>query len=195
VEAQVDAVELHRKRVQRWLELLRGIDDNQWTVLTPCTEWNVWDLVNHVTYEERWVVPLMQGRTIGDVGDALKGDLLGDKPLESARHAAEEALAAFAEPGAADRTVLLSRGPTLARDYAYELAADHLIHGWDLAAATGQDRTMPEDLVEAVAKWFVDHEDAYRRRGSIAERPAVGLAASTQDRLLAAFGRDPGWSA
>jgi uncharacterized protein (TIGR03086 family) len=191
----MDVLELHRKTVERWVELLQRIDDNQWDAPTPCTDWNVRDLVNHVTYEERWVVPLMQGRTIGDVGDALEGDLLGDRPLESAQHAAEEALAAFAEPGAADRTVLLSRGPTPARDYAYELAADHLIHGWDLAAATGQHRTMPDDLVAAVAEWFVDQEDGYRRRGSIAARPPVAPTGSSQDRLLAAFGRDAGWSA
>jgi uncharacterized protein (TIGR03086 family) len=191
----MDAVELHGKTVERWLELLSGIDDNHWKAPTPCSDWDVRELVNHVTSEERWAVPLMQGRTIGDVGDALDGDLLGDRPIESAQRAAQDAIAAFADPGAAERTVALSRGPTLARDYAYELAADHLIHGWDLAAATGQDRTMPNELVTVVAEWFVDHEDAYRRGGAIADRVPVGSDAGIQDRLLAAFGRDPQWSA
>ena len=38
------------------------------------------DLVNHVVGEDRWTVPLVEGRTIADVGSSLDGDLLGDDP-------------------------------------------------------------------------------------------------------------------
>ncbi|HMC69482.1 MAG TPA: maleylpyruvate isomerase N-terminal domain-containing protein, partial [Mycobacteriales bacterium] len=36
---------------------------------TPCTDWNVADLVNHVINEMLWMPPLLDGKTIADVGD------------------------------------------------------------------------------------------------------------------------------
>ena len=48
---------------------------------TPCTEWDVRALVNHVLGEIRWAVPLFAGSTIAEVGDRFDGDLLGDDPV------------------------------------------------------------------------------------------------------------------
>ena len=53
---------------------------DQWTHSTPCAEWDVRALVNHVVGEDRWVPPLLAGLTIAEVGDTLAGDLLGDDP-------------------------------------------------------------------------------------------------------------------
>ena len=50
------------------------------------------DLVNHVVGEQRWVVPLLEGRTVAEVGDALDGDLLGQAPQEAAASAAKAAV-------------------------------------------------------------------------------------------------------
>ena len=72
-----------------------------------------------------------------------------------------------------------------------QLAADHLVHGWDLAAATQGDTRMDPHLVHAVAQWFDANEEAYRQAGAVAApRPLTGDA---QHDLLARFGRDPGW--
>jgi hypothetical protein len=71
--------------------------------------------------------------------------------------------------------------------------ADHLVHGWDLAAAIGADRSMDPASVRACLDWFAEREDAYRGSGAVGERVEVPAGASDQDRLLAAFGRDPRW--
>jgi hypothetical protein len=42
-------------------------------------------------------------------------------------------------------TVQLSYGPGQASEYVYQLAADHLVHSWDLAVAGGQDPRMDPD--------------------------------------------------
>ena len=137
----------------------------------------------------------MQGRTIAEVGDRFDGDLLGDDPKAAWAASARAATAAVAAPGAVDRTVHLSFGDTPAEEYAYQLAADHLIHGWDLAVAVGADTHLDPEVVEACAAWFVDREDLYRDSGVIGPRPAdVGDDADPQARLLVAFGRDPSWS-
>ena len=108
---------------------------------------------------------------------------------------ADAATIAAASGLVAGRTVHLSFGDTPAEEYAHQLAADHLIHGWDLAAATGGDRRFDPELVDALAVWFADREDTYRSAGAIAERPAGEIPDDPQDRLIVAFGRRPDWTA
>ena len=86
------------------------IRDDQWHAPTPDTEWDVTDLVQHLVYEQLWVPPLLAGKTIAEVGDAFDGDVLGDDPQRAWTSAAAAAQAAFAEPGALERTVHLSFG-------------------------------------------------------------------------------------
>jgi uncharacterized protein (TIGR03086 family) len=151
------------------------------------------DLTNHVVGEELWMVPLLRGSTIEEVGDRFDGDVLGVDPLASARSASAEALAAADELLPAGGKVHLSYGEEDAAEYAWQLVADHLIHGWDLAAGTGQDPTMDPDLVTAVAGWFAQREQLYRDAGAIG--PRAPLTGDPQADLLAAFGRRADWTA
>ena len=145
--------------------------------------------MNHVVGEDRWIPPLLAGQTIADVGNSLDGDLLGDDPTQAWSTAWAAALAA-ADATEPDRIVQLSFGPTPTAEYLWQIAADHLIHGWDLAVAIGADRTLDEQSVAAVHDWFVDREEMYRAGGVIGDRPPVAADASAQTRLLAMFGRD-----
>ncbi len=187
--------ELHRRSVEGFAALLDALDGTSWAGPTPCPDWDVRALVNHVIYEDLWTVPLMEGATVEEVGDRFEGDLLGDDPLVVARAACDTATMAAASGVVAGRTVHLSFGDTPAEEYAYQLAADHVIHGWDLAAAIGADRTLDPELVAALAPWFAEREELYRAAGVIGDRPAdPGGTDDPQARLLLAFGRDPDWS-
>jgi uncharacterized protein (TIGR03086 family) len=191
--------DLHRRSVEGFVARLDAFPtdrDDAWSRPTPCPEWDVRALVNHIVYEDLWTVPLMEGATVDEVGDRYEGDLLGDDPITLARAAGDAAMTAAASGIVAGRTVHLSFGDSPAAEYAHQLAADHIIHGWDLAAALGADRNIDPELVEACAAWFVDREDVYREVGEIGPRPgAAGDLDDPQDRLLAAFGRDPSWAA
>jgi len=165
------------------------VGDEQWELGTPCTDWNVRALVNHLVSEDLWTPPLMEGRTIAEVGDAFDGDVLGEDPKGAWSSASEAALASTSPDGAMDRTVHLSFGDFPASEYASQLFADHLIHGWDLARAIGADEAMDPELVDACAAWFEQMEAVYRGGGVIADRPDVPDGADAQTRLLAAFGR------
>jgi len=185
-------VDLYRRSLAGFTDRVRAVAPDQWSAPTPCADWDVHALVNHITNEDRWTGPMFAGATIGEVGDRFDGDLLGDDPVGSAAEAAAEAEAAVAEPGALDRIVHLSFGDTPAEEYVRQLLADHLIHGWDLAAATGGDTRLDPDVLSAVAEWFADREDLYRESGAIGPRVDTD-SDDPQDRLLAAFGRDPTW--
>jgi hypothetical protein len=153
--------DLHHRSVEYFVDLVEAVDDGRWDGPTPCPDWDVRGLVNHVVYEDLWTVPLMEGATIAVV---------------------------------AGTTVHLSFGDAPAEEYAWQLAADHVIHGWDLAAAAGLDRTIAPEVVEALAGWYAGREEAYRSSGAVGDRPAGARTDSPQDRLLVAFGRDPEWS-
>jgi uncharacterized protein (TIGR03086 family) len=188
--------DLHRRSVEDFaatVAALDGRDDGVWGAPTPCSDWDVRALVNHIVNEDLWTVPLMEGATIDEVGTRFDGDLLGSDPLTVTRAAGDTATIATASGIVAGRVVHLSFGDTPAEEYAHQLAADHIIHGWDLAAAIGADRRIDPDLVAACAAWFAEREDVYRASGAIGDRPDGDVGDDPQDRLLAAFGRDPGW--
>ena len=88
--------------------------------------------------------------------------------------------------------VHLSYGDEDLEEYVSQLAADHLIHGWDLAVATGGDPALDPDLVTEVATWFAEREDVYRSAGAVGARATA--ADDAQSQLLAGFGRDPRWA-
>ncbi|MGH3326615.1 MAG: TIGR03086 family metal-binding protein [Streptomycetales bacterium] len=189
----MDLVELHRRSVEEFSRRARTVNDDQWVLPTPCAEWDVHELVNHIVSEDRWTAPLVRGANLDDVGDRFDGDLLGADPHGAVDDAGAQAVDSVAEPGVLDRTVHLSFGDAPAPEYVWQLTADHLVHAWDLAAATGADRGLDPDTVIACADWFAGREELYRSAGVIGPRREVPPDAGPQDRLLAAFGRDPAW--
>jgi uncharacterized protein (TIGR03086 family) len=127
--------------------------------------------------------------TIDEVGDMFEGDQLVPDPLTAARDASGAALDAVREDGALERTVHLSFGDAPGVEYARQLAADHLVHAWDLARALGVDDTLDAESVQAVLEWFGATEDAWRAAGVIGPRVPVSDDADAQTRLLSMFGR------
>ena len=169
---------------------VEGVADGQWHGPTPNADWDVWALVAHVVDEQLWAPPLLAGRTIAEVGDEIPSDPLSEDPVADHR-SSREAMAAAVQDVDLDATVHLSFGDVPAEEYLMQLFADHLVHGWDLARATGQDERLDAGLVEACATWFAEREDLYRAGGVIG--PAVPVeGADAQADLLARFGRHPG---
>ena len=183
----------YRRSVEFWKNTVSNVSDD-WSRPTPCTDWDVRALVNHVVGEDRWTKPLVEGKTIAEVGDAFDGDLLGADPRASAMAAADEALTAVAKRLPAGGTVHLSYGEEDIAEYINQLVGDHLIHGWDLAVATGQNRDLDSELVGEVAAWFRNREEIMRSAGAIAARPESATGGNPQADLLIGFGRNPDWA-
>lgn len=189
----MELTELHRRAVEWWQRTLEGVGADQWDDPTPCTDWNVRALVNHVVGEDLWTVPLLEGRTIAEVGDQFDGDVLGDDPISRSSSASAAAVAASEKHLPEGGMVSVSWGQIPAVEYVNQLSADHLVHGWDLAAATGQARDLDPELVAAVTEWFRPNEDMVRSAGVIAERQ--GSSDDPQTDLLAGYGRKADWQA
>src|SRR6202051_4679497 len=84
-----------RRASKGFVERARQIGEQQWSAATPCTEWNVRLLVNHVAGEYLWVPEMLSGRTIAEVGDRLDGDVLGADPLRGLINARDVGVAAM----------------------------------------------------------------------------------------------------
>jgi uncharacterized protein (TIGR03083 family) len=172
----MDLGTLYRSTVESWSGKVSGIADDQWDLPTPCSDWTVRDLVNHVVGEDLWTPPLVDGRTIEEVGDQFDGDLLGDDPIGTAQAAAAAAITAT--------SAALPDGG---------IVSDHLVHEWDLAAAIGAPRQLDPTAVGEVTGWFANWEELYRGAGAVGPRVEISEA-DPQSALLAGFGRDPGWA-
>jgi uncharacterized protein (TIGR03086 family) len=186
----VDVREVYTRCSAEFGARVHAIGD-RWDAPTPLPGWDVRQLVHHLVDEEVWAPPLFAGETIEQVGSRFAGDLLGDDPDRAFDEAAAAAVTAVSADGALDRTVHLSFGDHSGREYAMQLAADHLVHAVDLARALGVDDTVDPATAAAVREWFGEMEPAYRDMGVIGPRVAVPAGAGAQAELLGMMGRTP----
>jgi uncharacterized protein (TIGR03086 family) len=145
---------------------------------TPCEQWDVRTLLDHMIDTQNFFAARARGED-PSLPDPAPPSLIGDDPAATYEQTRQETLRAHREPGALEKA-----GPLLGIAF-----CDQLIHGWDLATATGQDATMPDDLARA-ALAMLDGQLTDDRRGN-AFKPAVDVpdSASPQDKLLAYTGR------
>jgi uncharacterized protein (TIGR03086 family) len=184
-----DVKGLHQRALERYGQLVHAVGDDQWHGQTPCTEWDVRVLVNHLVSENLWMPPLLEGKTIADVGDSLEGDLLGQDPKSAwDRSATQVSQAVGAVP--LDRVVHLSYGDVSARHYVFEVFTDLSIHGWDLARAIGADETLDPESVDVLYAHYKPREDALKASGMFGSKIVPPPGADRQTELLAVFGRE-----
>jgi uncharacterized protein (TIGR03086 family) len=166
------------------------IGPSQWTNATPCDEWDVRALLDHLVYETLWVPDLVAGATIEQVGDRYEGDRLGDDPAAAwaaAKVAAIDGVRA-AEPGV---TVHTSAGEVTAESYLTEMLFDASIHGWDLAQGIGVEHSIPDDVAADLVTWFTPQVERWVAAGAIARPAPVPGDADAATKLVALSGRNP----
>jgi uncharacterized protein (TIGR03086 family) len=149
---------------------------------TPCDGWDVRTLLNHMLETQQYFVRSARGEKASLPSPEPPGALIGDDAAAAYERGREATITTFSEDGVIERT-----GPSLGIAF-----SDTLLHGWDLARATGQDTTMPVGLARAaydvVHGAFTDDQ----RKGVFGPELPVGNDASPQEKLLAYTGRDPG---
>ncbi len=186
-----DLVWLFRRAVDEFSRQVEAVGPGQWTAPTPDDEWDVRALVNHVTVEDLWAPPLLDGRTLAEVGDRFDGDQLGHDPLATWRRASGDAVAAVGAHRVLERTVHVSFGDIPGREYVSQLTCDHVIHAWDLARAIGADERLEPELVEFAYGYLEPQADAWRGAGVFGPQVEVPDGGDRQAALLALSGRRP----
>jgi len=174
--------------------IVKTVRPDQAGAPTPCTEWDVRDLLNHVI-GTLWLSEAL-------FADHAPRYLMAPGALPGTDLAGEDPAAAYAGASTAARTAA-SAGDTLTRVHPTPLGQmpgpalagfttlDILVHGWDLAKATGQ----PANLDDALTARVLTFAEQAITPGSRAPRigPALPVAADAPltDRLVAFLGRQP----
>jgi len=121
------------------------VRDDQWTDPTPCTDWNVRDLVNHVAVGNFAFASILRGEPRAAPG-APPGSVRD--LLKAYRDSAAAVLDAFRQPGVLEQVFTVPFGPVPGIVALHLRITEILVHGWDLARATGQGFT--SDAVSVV---------------------------------------------
>jgi uncharacterized protein (TIGR03086 family) len=173
--------------VQLLTPLVDGTRADQLGNSTPCTDWQVRDLLNHVIGGGHMFTAGLRREPISGDGSS---DLVGEDHRASFRVSIDGFSAALADTNDLDQLVALPFG-TLPAVAALQLAAgDLLVHSWDLATATGQTFDPPADFVEASYAFFqVVVNDDMRAAGLFGPPVEVSADASPLTKLLAHAGR------
>lgn len=177
-----DPIELFRRATQHAASVMAVVRADQLDAPTPCTEWTVQALVDH-----------MVGST-----EYLLASLAGRQPVPPTRATADDYRAGVAkvldglrEPGVLDRTCLSPLGFEWTAGQAVAgTFMDNLVHTWDLATATGQDASLDPELVAAcTAMFFPAMPEMGRAGGLIGPAVDVPTDSDPQAVFLAALGR------
>jgi uncharacterized protein (TIGR03086 family) len=175
----MELLELYRRASAWTLGMVPGASDRL-EAATPCDDWDVRALLNHMLDTQNYFVAGARG---GDASPPSPNppELLSDDPVADFDAARRDTLDTFGRDGVIEKT-----GAALGIAF-----ADQLVHGWDLATATGQDTTMPEGLPEAAYEVIHGRLPDEQRQGGFKPELPVAPDASAQDKLLAHTGRDP----
>jgi uncharacterized protein (TIGR03086 family) len=175
---------MYRTAAAGAVEVAERIRPDQLASPTPCSEWSVQDVLDHVVDGTGYLAAALGADRSEPSGGATAGDL------------AQGVAACLELMG--DPAALEHRSPSpLGFEWSgieatAGTAMDVLVHTWDLASATGQDVTLDAGVVEACTAMFLPAmPEGGRAAGIIGPAVPVADDASPQDRLLGALGRQP----
>ena len=176
----MDPIELYERAASKAAAVARQVRDEQRGLPTPCSEWDVAALLEHMGGGAAYLLGAL-------------GEDAASAAAWPAASAVKACVAALREPGALERRCMSPANfEWSAAEAAAGTAMDQLVHTWDLAVALGADRMLDADAVEAIVAMFVPMmPEVGRQAGFVGPEVVVAADASAQDRLLGAMGRDP----
>lgn len=164
-----------------------GIDPAQLGHPTPCEHFTVRDVLDHMIVLGGTFSYLFRGEEPPTI-EAPPAN--GTVPADQFRMTMTSLLDAVRSEGALDRMIVSPVGEMAGSDFARLVAFDGLIHGWDLATATGVDFEPSNDLVAAVDTFARIALTADMRDGDTFKAETTAAeGASPLERLVAFSGR------
>ncbi|MET9920707.1 TIGR03086 family metal-binding protein [Streptomyces sp. NPDC006435] len=182
--------ELLGAAAERAVPVLNGIDDSSLEAPTPCAEYDVRALINHL-FQVVVNFQALAAREPADFGgtpDVVTGDWRARFAEET-----DKLVAAWAVPGAEEGTAGAMGLP--ARTVGNMVLGDLTVHAWDLARATGQDFAPDASVLDEIGPALAAMAPMAREAKVFGEPHPVPEGAGPFERALALTGRDPHWRA
>ncbi|GHG38084.1 MULTISPECIES: TIGR03086 family metal-binding protein [Amycolatopsis] len=162
---------------------------------TPCAGYDVRGLLNHLLYWGPWLIAA--GRRAAPPapgGGETEAALVTDDWLADLSKQTETLVSVFEPPAAWTGTTSLGSASMPSAVVGAMVLGEFVLHGWDLARASGQSCVFAPEAATAVYESAVAMGDQARSMGVYGPEVAVSGDASALERALGAAGRDPGWS-
>ena len=186
-----DSLALLSRVLDQTRSIIAAVGPDQASAPTPCTQWNMRQLVNHVVHDVQQFTAVAQGEGF----KASDADVVGDDWLAAYDAAAGALRAAWNEPGALDRTAKLPFGEVPATWQVGQQITDLAVHAWDVARAAGQHAELDPAVIEAALAWGRQNLKPEFRGAAFGPEVPVAADAPSYSQLIGFFGRDPAWRA
>lgn len=186
----MDIIALHDRALAATAALVANVNAEQLADPTPCADFDVRTLLNHLVGGNYRFVKIAHGESGETV--PLAGDFVHDDALTPYRASAAAMSQAWADPRLLEKTVHLPFGDFPGAFALGIHTVETIVHGWDLAKATGQPTEIEPDLYAGAWQYSKDIDGSFRGPGR-PFGPAVTAQpdATETDRLMAWLGRQP----
>ncbi|WP_445398312.1 TIGR03086 family metal-binding protein [Streptomyces sp. LE64] len=175
--------ELYGRIAERFGELIRDCPREGWEAASPCPGWTAWDVVAHVVTNHRRAVAGLEGSDYSGPGR-------GEGLSRAWEAASAEVKAALRDPVKAHARLGEQFGSLPFEEFVRRMAcADTLIHGWDLARATGQDEVLDSEAVAVATEILLPEDGDIRMPRAFGAKVPSAVDADAQTRLLNFLGR------
>ena len=177
----MDIIDRYEAAANGFTARLDAVADDQWDNPTPCTDWNVRELVDHVIDIQRQIPE--------GLGVSVTDDTDPKAMWQAVRAGAMEALR---KPGVLEQTMSGAGG----REVPVEMAlvprlSDVLIHTWDVARATGGDERLNAETAAIVLERLRPNDELLRSTGTFGPEVDAPPGADAGIELLCFSGRRP----
>ncbi|BCB75924.1 TIGR03086 family metal-binding protein [Phytohabitans flavus] len=175
------------KAITETAAVMRGVKPDQLGLPTPCRDWDVQTLANHL-------LQVATALSLAGRGEPVPGELWGRELMADGWADRFESLAAPAVPAEWAGMARVGEAEMPASVVAAMLVSDAVLHGWDLARATGQEYRCDPEVAELTYRFVLETGEQGRQMGIFAAPVPVARDAALLDRALGLSGRDPRWA-
>jgi uncharacterized protein (TIGR03086 family) len=169
--------------------VIAAVRPDQLNAPSPCTQWTVREVINHlVSGQEFFAHSIDTGTFDRDLFNRDR-DFLGPDPAAAFATSAARLRTRFAADGLLERTMPTPFGPRPGAVLVEMRITEALIHGWDVARATGQSTDLVPDIIEPTTEGFRRMRSSAPPGGPFGPEQPAPSDATAADRLAALAGR------
>lgn len=169
---------------------VQRIEDDQWGLPTPCTDWDLSALIDHVTGGNWFTGRILDGETAEQALAATMSRFGGDSAtIEDVVRSADDLTEAFKPAGVLDRSWHHVAGTLSGREILRLRVHDLIVHVWDIGETLAPPGSVPPNLIQWGLEDLLNGQSSTTTHFGIVELPATPSPADAESAYLRAFGR------
>ncbi len=185
-------IEVYQGVAQSIVSTFGNVNASQLSASTPCVEWTVQKLINHNINVQTFLHATLTGQTM-DPGSMFQVDgPIPQKGAEAALKSITDTVISAAQGMDLSTVVTTPFGEMPAGHFMMIPILDLVVHQWDVASATNQNKAMDSAVAEiCLGVLSPEAVEGGRKMGAFGPEVVIPSTGSAQDKLLGLTGRTP----